>query len=52
MKLALPTADDMRSVLDLLAPLLKSTLRVQVEWDEGAQRFKKKQKAKAIGSNS
>ena len=50
-KLELPTADDVKSVLNLLAPLLKSTLRIKVEWDEGARRFRKKQKVKAIGSN-
>jgi hypothetical protein len=50
-KLALPTADDVQSVLNLLAPLLKSTLRIKGEWDEGARRFQKKQKAKATGSN-
>ena len=51
MKLALPTADDVKSVLNVLVPLLKSTLRNNVEWDEGARRFQKKQKAKATGSN-
>ena len=50
-KLALPTAHDVQSVLNLLAPLLKSTLRIKGEWDEGARRFQKKQKAKATGSN-
>jgi hypothetical protein len=43
-KLDLPTADDVKSVLNLLAPLLKSTLRIKGEWDEGAHRFQKKQK--------
>ena len=50
-KLELPTAEDVASVLNLLAPLLKSTLRITVEWDEGARRFRKKQKVKATGSN-
>ena len=50
-KLELPTADDVKSVLNLLAPLLKSTLRINGEWDEGARRFQKKQKAKATGPN-
>jgi hypothetical protein len=50
-KLALPTADDVQSVLNLLAPMLKSTLRIMGEWDEGARRFQRKQKAKATGSN-
>jgi hypothetical protein len=50
-KLALPTAADVQSVLNVLAPLLKSTLRIGVEWDEGAHRFQKKQKAKATGPN-
>jgi len=50
-KLALPTADDVQSVLNLLAPLLKSTLRIKGEWDEGARRFQKKQKGKATASN-
>jgi hypothetical protein len=48
-KLDFPTADDVQSVLNVLAPLLKSTLRIGVEWDEGAHRFKKKQKAKTAG---
>jgi hypothetical protein len=51
-KLELPTADDVDSVLNLLAPLLKSTLRINVAWDEGGRRFQKKQKAKGTGSNS
>ena len=50
-KLELPTADDVTSVLTLLAPLLKSTLRITVEWDEDARRFRKKQKVKTTGSN-
>ena len=50
-KLALPTANDVQSVLNLLAPLLKSTLRIKGEWDKGARRFQKKQKAKATGTN-
>jgi len=50
-KLALPTADDVQSVLNLLAPLLKSTLRIKGEWDQGTRRFQRKQKAKETGSN-
>jgi hypothetical protein len=50
-KLDLPTANDVKSVLNLLAPLLNSTLRIEVEWDESAHRFQKKQKARATGSN-
>jgi hypothetical protein len=50
-KLALPTADDVQSVLNLLAPLLKSTLRINGEWDGDLRRFKKKQKARGTGSD-
>ena len=50
-KLALPTADDVQTVLNLLAPLLKSTLRIKGEWDKGTRRFQKKRKAKATGTN-
>ncbi len=47
-KLELPTVDDVRSVLSLLAPLLKSTLRINVEWDEGERRFRKKRESATI----
>ena len=43
MRLELPSTDDVKSVLDLLPPLLKSTFRVNVEWDESGHRFQRKQ---------
>jgi hypothetical protein len=42
MKLEFETPDELEAALQLLTPLLPSTLRVNVEWDEARQRFQKK----------
>jgi hypothetical protein len=41
-KLELATADDMKTALDLLAPRLKATLRINMEWNETDRQFRKK----------
>jgi hypothetical protein len=41
MKLDFESPNELRTALQLLTPLLPSTLRVNVEWDEAKQRFQK-----------
>jgi hypothetical protein len=46
MKFEFDAAEQLQTALDLLVPLLGSTLEVNVEWDEANSRFEKKSKVK------
>ncbi|HXE42067.1 MAG TPA: hypothetical protein VN516_03495 [Candidatus Baltobacteraceae bacterium] len=46
------TVAEMKKAIQLLAPLLNSTLKINVEWNEQEQRFEKKRNELRIGNSS